>query len=103
MSGVSQTLTAIGAAQQEDPVASIEEKVKEVVLDILDVKPEDVVPTAMFVDDLNATSIDLVEILTAFQNAFDVNIEEEDAAKMQTVQDAVELLKVAIARKEATA
>jgi len=84
-------------------VASIEEKVKEVVLDILDVKPEDVVPTAMFVDDLNATSIDLVEILTAFQNAFDVNIEEEDAAKMQTVQDAVELLKVAIARKEATA
>ena len=84
-------------------MASIEEKVKEVVLDILDVKPEDVVPTAMFVDDLNATSIDLVEILTAFQNAFDVNIEEEDAAKMQTVQDAVELLKVAIARKEATA
>ena len=84
-------------------MASIEEKVKEIVLEILDVKAEDIVPTAMFVDNLNATSIDLVEILTACQNMFDVNIEEEDAAKMQTVQDAVDLLKAAIARKEATA
>lgn len=84
-------------------MASIEEKVKEIVLEILDVKAEDIVPTAMFVDNLNATSIDLVEILTACQNTFDVNIEEEDAAKMQTVQDAVDLLKAAIARKEARA
>ena len=84
-------------------MASIEEKVNEIVLEILDVKAEDIVPTAMFVDNLNATSIDLVEILTAFQNMFDVNIEEEDAAKMQTVQDAVDLLKAAIARKEARA
>lgn len=84
-------------------MASIEEKVKEIVLEILDVKAEDIVPTATFVDNLNATSIDLVEILTAFQNMFDVNIEDEDAAKMQTVQDAVDLLKAAIAKKEATA
>jgi len=80
-------------------VASLEEKVKEIVLQILDVKAEDIVPTAHFVDDLNATSIDLVEIFTAFQNTFDVNIEEEDAAKMKTVQDALDLLEGAIARK----
>ena len=59
----------------EDTVASLEEKVNDIVLEILDVKAEDIVPTAMFVDNLNATSIDLVEILTAFQNTFVVNIE----------------------------
>jgi acyl carrier protein len=84
-------------------VASLEEKVNEIVLQILDVKAEDIVPTADFIDNLNATSIDLVEILTAFQNTFDVNIEEEDAAKMKTVQDAVDLLKAGLAQKKATA
>jgi acyl carrier protein len=84
-------------------VASLEEQVNEIVLQILDVKAEDIVPTADFIDNLNATSIDLVEILTAFQNTFDVNIEEEDAAKMKTVQDAVDLLKAGLAQKKATA
>jgi len=84
-------------------VASIEETVKGIVLEILDVKAEDVVPAAMFVDNLNATSIDLVEIVTALQNTFDVNINEEDAAKMQTVQNAVDLLKSALAQKGAKA
>ena len=84
-------------------MASLEEKVNEIVLQILDVKAEDIVPTALFVDNLNATSIDLVEILTAFQNMFDVNIEDEEAAKMKTVQDCVDLLKAAIAQKEARA
>ncbi len=84
-------------------MATAEEKVKEIVLEILDVKPEDVVPTAMFIDDLNATSIDLVEIITALQNTFDVNISEEEAQKIRTVQDAVDFLKTAIANKEANA
>lgn len=84
-------------------MASVEEKVKEIALQILDVKAEDIVPTAGFIDDLGATSIDLVEILTAFQNTFDVNIDDEEAAKMETVQDAVDLLKAAIAKKEAEA
>lgn len=84
-------------------MASVEEKVKEIALQILDVKAEDIVPTAGFIDDLGATSIDLVEILTAFQNTFDVNIEDEKAARMKTVQDSVDLLKAAIAQKEAKA
>jgi acyl carrier protein len=82
-------------------VVNVEEKVKEVLLEILDVKEEDIVPSATFIDDLQATSIDIVEILTALQNAFDVNITDTEAAKIRTVQDAVDFLKRAIAQKEA--
>ena len=80
---------------------SVEEKVKEILLEILDIKEEDIVPTATFIDDLKATSIDLVEIFTAFQNTFDVNIDEAQIAKVKTVQDAIDLLQSAIARKGA--
>jgi acyl carrier protein len=78
---------------------SVEEKVKEVLLDILDIKEEDIIPTATFIDDLKATSIDLVEIFTAFQNTFDVNIDEVQVAKVKTVQDAIDLVKSAVAQK----
>jgi acyl carrier protein len=86
---------------KEEVVANVEEKVKEILLEILDIKEEDIVPTAAFIDDLHATSIDIVEILTAIQNAFDVNITEADAAKIRTVQDAIDVLKAAIAQKQA--
>ena len=78
---------------------NVEEKVKEVLLEILDIKEEDVVPSARFVDDLKATSIDLVEIVTALQNTFNVNIDETQVAKMRTVQDVVDFLKTALAEK----
>ena len=78
---------------------SVEEKVKEILLEILDIKEEDIVPTATFIDDLKATSIDLVEIFTAFQNTFDVNIDEAQIAKVKTVQDAIDLLQSALAQK----
>lgn len=82
-------------------MATVEEQMKAILLEILDVKPEDIVPTASFVDDLGATSIDIVEILTAMQNSFDVNVTDETAGKIRTVQDAVDLLKAAIAQKNA--
>ena len=82
-------------------MVNIEGKVKEILLEILDIKEADIVPTATFIDDLHATSIDIVEILTALQNSFDVNITEADAAKIKTVQDAIDLLRGAIAQKEA--
>lgn len=82
-------------------MTNVEEKVKEILLEILDVKPEDIVPTATFIDDLKATSIDIVEIVTAMQNTFDVNVTDEEAGKIRTVQDAVDLLKEAIAKKGA--
>ena len=82
---------------------SVEDKVKAIVLEILDVKPSDVVPTARFIDDLGATSIDLVEILTALQNTFDMNITDEEAQEIKAVQDAVTFTKTAIANKKAKA
>ncbi len=80
---------------------NVEEKVKEILLSILDVKPEDIVPAATFNDNLNATSIDLVEIVTALQNTFDVNITDEEAQKILTVQDAVNFVNAALAEKSA--
>ena len=71
----------------------IEEKVKEIILDILDVKEEDIVPGARFIDDLAATSIDLVEIVTAIQNTFNIDIDDEQAAALVKVADAVDFLK----------
>lgn len=82
-------------------MATVEEQVKEVLLSILDVKPEEIVPTARVIEDLKATSIDIVEIVTALQNTFDVNVTDEEAGKIRTVGDAVDLLKAAIAKKAA--
>jgi len=84
-------------------VENVEEKVKEILLSILDVKPEEITPNATFIEDLKATSIDIVEIVTAMQNTFDVNVTDEEAGKIKTVQDAVNLLKAAIAQKGAQA
>ncbi len=72
---------------------TVEGQVKEILLTILDVKEEEIVPTAIFTDDLRATSIDIVEILTALQNAFNVEIDDDQASKLKTVQDAVDFLK----------
>jgi acyl carrier protein len=79
---------------------NVEEKVKEILLEILDVQEADIVPTATFIDDLKATSIDLVEIFTAFQNTFDVNIDEGQVSKVRTVQDAIDLVKSVLSQKE---
>ncbi len=87
--------------KKEETVVNVEAKVKEILLEILDIKEEDIVPTASLIDDLHATSIDVVEILTAIQNTFDVNIDEAQAAQLKTVQDAIDFLKVAIAQKQA--
>jgi len=77
----------------------VEAKVTEVLLEILDIQPEKIVPTARFVDDLQATSIDLVEIVAVLQNTFDVDIDEAQVARLRTVQDAVDFFQAAIAAK----
>jgi acyl carrier protein len=77
----------------------VEAKVTEVLLEILDITLEDVVPTARFVDDLQATSIDLVEIVAVLQNTFDVDIDETQIARLRTVQDAMDFFQAAIAAK----
>jgi acyl carrier protein len=80
-------------------VLNVEAKIKEILLEILDIKEEEIMRTATFIDDLRATSIDIVEILTAIQNTFDVDITEAEAAKIKTVQDAISAVEAALARK----
>ena len=80
-------------------MVDVEAKVKAILLEILDVNEEEVVPAARVVDDLNATSIDLVEIVAALQNTFDVDIDDAQVARLRTVQDIVDSFKAAIAGK----
>ena len=66
----------------------IKEKVKAIICEQLSVAEEDVVPEASFVDDLGADSLDMVEMIMAMEEAFNISIADEDAEKIKSVQDA---------------
>ncbi|BAY62231.1 acyl carrier protein [Calothrix brevissima NIES-22] len=68
------------------------EKVKAVVVDQLGVEADKVIPTATFIDDLGADSLDIVELVMAFEEEFDIEIPDEEAEKILTVQDAVKYI-----------
>lgn len=72
---------------------TIEEKVKNVIVEQLGVSPDEVVPEASFVDDLGADSLDLVELVMVLEEVFEREIPDEDAEKIQTVQDAIDYIK----------
>ena len=65
------------------------EKVKKIIVEQLGVDEEEVTAKASFVDDLGADSLDTVELVMAFEEEFDIEIPDEDAEKITTVQDAV--------------
>jgi len=65
------------------------ERVKKVVVDQLDVSEEEVTTHASFVEDLGADSLDVVELIMGLEEEFDIEIPDEDAEKIATVQDAV--------------
>ena len=67
---------------------SVEDKVRKIIAEKLGVDVEEVVPEASFVDDLGADSLDLVELIMSMEEEFDTDIPDEDAEKIQTVQDA---------------
>lgn len=69
------------------------EKVKEIVVEQLGVESEDVTLQASFIDDLGADSLDIVELVMAFEEEFDLEIPDEDAEKISTVGDAVNYIK----------
>jgi len=71
-------------------MASAEDKVKQIIVEQLGVEESEVTPTAHFVDDLGADSLDIVELVMAFEEAFEIEIPDEDAEKIQTVKDAIE-------------
>jgi acyl carrier protein len=73
-------------------MASIEERVRNIIVEQLGVDPSQVTPEASFVEDLGADSLDTVELVMAFEEEFDLEIPDEDAEKMQTVGDAVKYL-----------
>jgi acyl carrier protein len=65
-------------------------KIKAIIVDILAVEDDVVTPDASFRDDLGADSLDLVELIMAFEDEFDGRISDDDARSIETVQDAVE-------------
>ena len=73
-------------------MASVDEKVKSIIVEQLGVSEGDVSGTADFVDDLGADSLDTVELVMKFEEDFDIEIPDEDAEKMRTVQDAVDYI-----------
>lgn len=71
---------------------SVAEKVKQIIIEQLGVDENQVDPSASFVDDLGADSLDIVELVMAFEEAFDLDIPDEDAEKIKTVKDAVDYI-----------
>jgi acyl carrier protein len=63
------------------------DKIKEILCDKLDVKPEDIKPESLIMKDLGADSLDMVEIAMAFEEAFGVKIETDDISKIKSVKD----------------
>jgi acyl carrier protein len=77
-------------------MSAVEEKVKKIICDQLNVPEEEVVLDASFVDDLGADSLDQVELIMAIEEEFDISIPDEDAEKIRTVKDAVSYIKKAL-------
>ena len=73
-------------------MSTVEQQVKAIVAEQLGVKAEQVVNDASFVDDLGADSLDIVELVMAFEEAFDLDIPDEDAEKIATVKDAIDYI-----------
>ena len=71
---------------------SIEDKVKKIIAEKLSVELEEVVPQASFVDDLGADSLDLVELIMSMEEEFDIEISDEEAEKLVTVQDVLNFI-----------
>ncbi len=72
---------------------SIEQRVKEIIVEQLGVNEAEVKPEAKFVDDLGADSLDLVELVMALEEEYSMEISDEDAEKILTVGDAIEYIK----------
>ena len=82
-------------------MSSIEERVKKIVVEQLGVKPEEASPEASFVDDLGADSLDTVELVMALEEEFDIEIPDEEAEKIRTIQQAIDYIKKNTANAEA--
>ncbi len=71
----------------------IKDKIKQIVIDRLDVDEDQITPDASFVEDLGADSLDIVELIMGIEEEFDIEIPDEDAEKLTTVGGALEYIK----------
>lgn len=71
---------------------SIEEKIKEIIVEQLGVNPEQVTQNASFIEDLGADSLDVVELVMAFEEEFSIEVPDEEAEKLHTVGDVVKYI-----------
>lgn len=72
------------------------EKLQAIIADVLNVPKDDITPETTFVDDLGADSLDIFQIIMGIEEEFDIEIDNEEAEKITTVQDAVEQIKRAV-------
>jgi acyl carrier protein len=72
------------------------EQLKKLIVELLEVNESEVVPQASFVDDFNADSLDFIELITAVEDTFKIEIPDEDAENLQTVQDAIDYIEAKI-------
>jgi len=75
---------------------SVEEKVKNIIVEQLGVDMESVTPEASFIDDLGADSLDIVELVMTMEEEFDLEIPDEDAEKIKTVNDVINYIKAKV-------
>ncbi len=71
-------------------MSDLETKIKQIVVEQLGVKEEDVKPESSFIDDLGADSLDTVELVMALEEEFELEIPDEEAEKIRTVQDVID-------------
>jgi acyl carrier protein len=71
----------------------LEERVSEMIIEQLGATKQEIVPEASFIDDLGADSLDIVELVMAMEETFDIEIPDDDAEKIQTIGDAVAYLR----------
>ena len=77
-------------------MAALEDRVSELIVEQLGVTQEEIVPEAAFIDDLGADSLDIVELVMAMEETFDIEIPDDDAEKIQTIGDAMSYLKTRV-------
>ena len=72
------------------------EKLQDIIADVLNVQKEEIKPETTFVDDLGADSLDILQIIMGIEEEFDIEIDNDEAEKIVTVQDAVDQIKKAV-------
>jgi acyl carrier protein len=78
---------------------NIEQRIKKIITEKLDVKEENILNNSSFVDDLGADSLDTVELIMALEEEFDIEISDEEAEKINTIQQSIEYIKHRYAKK----